>query len=224
MNASKLTLSIAVAALASNISAEVVTKSFTGTGTIDSVDVEAAVSTTVNVFPAGTDVDEAKESEAKPYPVAAQWQFSWNTDEPNAVDFKVDLDVGEYFTVTDAGTMGGVSIQTFNGVVYHIGGTAQWDASTRTLSYEVPLKKRSDGRASTITQKSDPTCDGATIACKAFLNTTPELEGVAINLVFDESLESFTASMSATQYEGAMFTKNQTDMNMSARGELNVQE
>lgn len=224
MNVRKLTLSIALAALASNLSAETVTKFYTGSGTIDSVDVEAAVTTTVRVFPAGTDVDEAKESEAQPYPVEMQWQFNWVTDEPNTVAFKLDMDVGDYFTVTDAGTMGGVSIQTFNGVVYHINGTAQWDVAARTMSYEVPLKKRSDSRASAITQRADPTCDGAKIACSAFLNTTPELEGVTINLTFDEALENFTASLSATQYEGAFFTKNQTDMNMSAQGELKAAE
>jgi hypothetical protein len=210
--------------LSTSLSAEVISKPFSGDGTIDSVDVEAAVDTTVRVFPAGTDVDKAKESEAQPYPVEMQWQFSWNTDEPNRVDFTLDMDVGDYFTVTDAGTMGGVSIQTFHGVVYHISGTAQWDAATRTMSYEVPVEKRSDSRASEVTQRADPSCDGAKIACSAFLNTTPELEAVTINLTFDESLESFTTSMSATQYEGAFFTKNQTDMNMSAQGQLKAAE
>lgn len=223
MKKTRIAICISSLFLSAGLSAEVIGKAFSGTGSLDSIDVEAAVATTVRVFPAGTDVDEAKESEARPYPVEMAWQFSWNTDAPNAVDFKVDLDIGDYFTVTDAGSMGGVSIQTFYGTVHHIGGNAQWDASTRTLSYEVPLKKRSDSRGSAVSQTGDPTCDGAKIACNAFLNTTPELEGVTITLTFDEPLDSFNGSMSATQYEGAMFTKNQTDMNMSAQGQAQAE-
>jgi hypothetical protein len=215
-----IALSISFMVLAPNLYAEVNTKAFSGTGTLDSVDVEASVTTTVRVFPASMDVDKARDAEAEPFPVNFDWQVSWDTETPNVAVFKADLILGDYFTVTDAGTMGGVSIQAATGVVHHIGGKAQWDAGTRTLSYEVELKKRSDSRASKTSQKADPTCDGATIACNAFLNTTPELEGLTVNLVFDESLSSFTGSMAAIQYEGAFFTKNQTDMNISVEGQL----
>ena len=47
-----LTLALAVAA--SQLYAEAVSKSYTGSGTVDSVDVEASVKTTVKVFPAGS--------------------------------------------------------------------------------------------------------------------------------------------------------------------------
>ena len=220
----KTTLLIAVSVMASNLCAETITKVFSGTGTVDTVDVEASVTTTVRVYPAGMDVEKAKEAKPEPYPFDTKWNFTWHTDQPNAVDFKGVIELGNYFSVTDAGTMGGVSIQTFSGVVQNIGGKARWDESRRTLSYEVPLKKRSDSAASTVSQTADATCEGATIACKAFLNTTPELEGVTVNLVFDESLDSFTGSMSATQYEGAMFTKNQTDMNITVQGQLSSVE
>lgn len=215
-----VSLPVALLLLTSPLQAEVSTMAFTGTGTVDSVDVEASVATTVRVFPASMDVDKARDAEAEPFPIEGKWQFSWNTESPETVAFTGDLYLGNYFTVTDAGTMGGVSIQTFSGTVHHLAGNASWNADTRTLSYEVPLKKRSDSRASKTSQDADPTCDGATIACKAFLNTTPELEGLGIKLVFDESLDSFTGTLSATQYEGAMFTKNQTDMNITVNGQV----
>ena len=216
----KIALPVACMVLAPALHAEVSTKAFSGPGTVDSVDVEASVSTTVRVFPANMDVEKAKEAEAAPFPIEGKWEFNWDTENPDTVAFTGDLHLGNHFTVTDAGTMGGVSIQTFSGTVHHLSGNATWDASTRTLSYEVPLGKRSDSRGSKVSQDADPTCDGATIACKAFLNTTPELESVGFKLVFDESLDSFTGTMSATQYEGAMFTKNQTDMNITIEGQV----
>ena len=220
----RVALPIAFMVLTPNLYAEVSTKAFYGPGTVDSVDVEASVSTTVRVFPASMDVDKARDADAEPFPIKGKWQFSWDPENPDKVAFTGDLFLGNYFTVTDAGTMGGVSIQTFSGTIHHLAGNATWDASTRTLSYEVPLDKRSDSRGSKISQDADPTCDGATIACKAFLNTTPELEGVGFKLVFDESLDSFTGTMSATQYEGAMFTKNQTDMNITINGQAAAAE
>jgi hypothetical protein len=211
-----LTLALAVAA--SQLYAEAVSKSYTGSGTVDSVDVEASVKTTVKVFPAGSGKDE--DDPFEPYPVAANWTVTWDSATPDAAAFKADLTLGDYYTVTDAGTMGGVSIQSAHNVTHHIGGTARWDAATRTLSYEVPLKKRKDGRASKVSMDADPTCEGAKIACSAFLNTSAELEGLTVQLTFDENRDSFTGKMSATQYEGAAFTRNQTDMNISVKGEL----
>ena len=211
-----LTLALAVAA--SQLYAEAVSKSYTGSGTVDSVDVEASVKTTVKVFPKGAGKDE--DDPFEPYPVAANWTITWDSATPDAAAFKADLRLGDYYSVTDAGTMGGISMQTFSNVTHHIGGTARWDAATRTLSYEVPLKKRKDGRASKVSMDADPTCEGAKIACSAFLNTSAELEGLTVQLTFDENRDSFTGKMSATQYEGAAFTRNQTDMNISVKGEL----
>lgn len=217
MKIKKLFPSLAFAVLASNLCAEVVTKSYTGAGSVNSVDVEASVKTTVKVFPKGAGKNE--DNPFEPYPVNAVWTVSWDSATPEVAAFKADIALGDYYTVTDAGTMGGVSIQTFTNQTQHIGGSARWDAATRTLSFDVPKQKRKDGRASKVSMDADPSCEGAKIACSAFLNTSAELESVTVELKFDENLDSFTGKMSATQYEGAAFTRNQTDMNIVVQGE-----
>ena len=46
--------------------------------------------------------------------MAANWTITWDSATPDAAAFKADLRLGDYYSVTDAGTMGGISMQTFS--------------------------------------------------------------------------------------------------------------
>lgn len=165
-----------------------------------------------------------------PFKFDGDWSFTWNSETPDKVEFTGDIHWGDHITYTDAGSVGGVTAQHFHGIVHKVGGTANWDPATRTLTFEKPLGERNDAGASTVTESKKPSCEGVkgmkmmtNKACNAFYDTSPGWEGFKANLVFSEDLQSFKGTIVGTQYGGSGFTKSQADMTMSLEGKLSPQ-
>ncbi len=190
-------------------------------GAIDRVETEAATTTVVKLWPDGADPSAGH----GPFPFSGEWSFTWDDARPGEVDFAGSAVFGNYFTITDAGSMGGVTRQIFHDFAHHMEGTATWDAATRTLRYRVKPAERDAGGASTITQASEPACEKvsgmfAKTGCSAFLGTNTALEGLKLNFVFSDDLMSFEGSMVMTQYGGSGLTRSRTDMTASVSGTL----
>lgn len=190
-------------------------------GTIDTVETEAATTTVVKHWPEGADTSGGH----TPFPFTGEWAFTWDDARPDQVDFTGTAVFGDHFTLTDAGSMGGITKQIFHDFAHHLQGTANWDAAARTLSYRVKPSERDAGGASTVIQSSEPECEKvkgmfAKTGCSAFLDTNTELEGLKLNFQFGEDLRSFSGSMVMTQYGGSGLTKARTDMSTSISGTL----
>lgn len=201
--------------------AELQTLSGNGSGTIDDVLVDAATTTQVTHWPAGADAD----GDHKPFAIDGPWQFTWDDSKPGSVTFTGVIVLGDHFTVTDAGSLGGKSQQNFYGYSHTIEGVAQWDAATRTLSFERAPKERDAGGASTVGQDKAPNCEKisgmfASKGCSAFLESNPELEGVQLNLGFGEDRKSFQGTIKLIHFSGSGMTKAETVITASLGGAL----
>lgn len=201
--------------------ADTETRSGNGSGTIDEVVVDAATTTKVAHWPEGADL----EGEHKPLAFDGQWQFTWDANTPDTVAFSGVVTLGNHFTVTNAGSLGGTTKQTFSDYSHSVAGVAQWDAATRTLVFEHKPTERDAGGASQIGQDKAPTCEKisglfAKTGCSAFLNSSPELEGLQLNLTFGEDLNSFRGTINMIQFSGSRVTKAETVMRASVGGSL----
>ena len=187
-------------------------------GTIDSVTIDAATGTTSIWTAHGADVPD----DFQPYPFAGDWSFTFNGD---TVDFTGAFDIGDYQTTTDAGSMGGISRQTFFGFVHNVKGTAQWDEASGTLTFDMQPEGRDDARASTAVQSKDAECEKvkgmfAGKACSAFAATSPGLEGLTLNFKFNEDRTAFEGQAVLIQYGGKGITESDTQMVASLKGSL----
>lgn len=201
--------------------AEIETRSGIGSGTIDDVLVDAATSTQVTHWPAGADPD----GEHKPLAVDGQWQFTWDDSKPGSVTFTGVIVLGDHFTFTDAGRLGGKTQQNFYGYSHTVEGVAQWDAATDTLSFERAPKARDAGGASTVGQDKPANCEKisgmfASKGCSAFMDSNPELEGVQLNLGFGEDRTSFKGTIKLIHFSGSGMTKAETVITASLGGTL----
>jgi len=204
--------------------AGVITRAGDSSGVIESVSVEAAAKTEVRFWKVGADTT----GDHPPFTFDGRWIFTWDDEQPGSVHFTGVIDFGDYFTLTDAGGMGGVSKQTFFGFAHHVEGTAAWNEATRTLSFDLPPEGRDDARASTVTQNREPECEKikgmfAGKACKAFLKTSPGLEGLELSFTFTEGLDSFEGTAVLIQYGGSGMTKSETRIVTRISGELTLE-
>ena len=185
---------------------------------------DAAVSTDVIFYPPGSDKDG--KDKPQPFPCDGEWSFTWNGDTTELVSFTGAVRYGDHFIITDAGTLGGVTRQTFYNVTHLLKGEAKWNADTRTLTYLMEPAERDDGRASVVEWDGPPICEkvkGLTAgrACSAFEATSLEIEGLKVDLTFSEDLSSFEGTAVLTQYGGSGMTKSETPMNLTINGDLN---
>jgi hypothetical protein len=202
--------------------AEVVSRAGNLAGTIDSVNVEAATKTKVAHWPKGADYKQ----EHTPFQFFGDWTFSWNSDTPELMTFAGDIHFGDHFTITDAGSMGGLTQQSFSDFTHHVTGDAHWDAASQTLTYSLEPGTRDAGGASTVTEVGKARCTKvkgmmASAGCNAFLDTSPELEGLKLNLVFSEDLSQVEGNAILVQFGGSGVTKSHSDMKVSLTGVLN---
>jgi hypothetical protein len=215
----KYTSAFAILAMAASplVLAEVTTKSGESSGMVPMpLTAVAAVDAEVSYYPHSA--NEEGKDETKPWPITGPWTFIWDSAKPDTVDFTGEVIFGNYFTVTDAGTLGGVTRQTFWDYVQQVKGTASWDAATRTLEYNLQPKERDDGQASTYTDAKPATCDKvkgwtAGKACSAFEATSPALEGLVLNFTFSENLDSVQGKFTMIQYGGSGMTESITEIN-----------
>lgn len=173
--------------------------------------VDAIVKTEVTFYE--ENADWTKDSGAVPFPYKGDWIFTWDSDSPGIVQFNGNLNFGSYFSITDAGPLGGVTRQSYHNLTHYVSGTAEWDSSTNTLFYEFLPVERNDGRASSIAQSKPADCEkvkglGAMKACKAFNESSLELEGFVIKLEFNKSLSMAKGELLMIQYGGSGITKS----------------
>jgi hypothetical protein len=226
MTMKKYTSALAILAITASplALAEVSTKSGEASGVIPMpLTAVAAVNAEVSYYPHGA--NEEGEDDTQPWPITGPWTFSWDSATPDAVDFTGTMVFGNYFTVTDAGTMGGVTRQTFWDYQQQVKGTASWDAATRTLTYDLQPKERDDGQASTYSDSKPATCDKikgwtAGKACSAFEATSPAMEGLVLNLTFSENLDSVQGTFTLIQFGGDGMTKSITEIDGTLEASL----
>jgi hypothetical protein len=192
----------------------------TSSGLLNSVDVKAGAVTTVIYSKHGETL-----SSFKPYPFDGDWSFTWKG---SSVDFSGVINLGNCQTTTDAGSMGGISRQTFFDFAHRVKGTGKWDAGKRTLTFEMLPVGRDDSRASTVSQSKEPTCEKikgmfAQTACNAFLDSSPGLEGLKINFVFSEDLTRFEGDAILVQFGGKGVTESETTIATRISGRLSPQ-
>lgn len=173
-------------------------------GVNTSVDVAAnAGEITITYDPAGT-------------PFTGDWDFVFNGA---TVDFSGNLYLGDYDAITDvdAGFLGSMSgVVSYVGANQMISGTGNWDAGTNTLTYNVPTGAANSSIASTYSETSSSCTDSGSIAgntvCGAAGNTTPEWEGLTLELVFSGDLSTFSGNITAVETSGAGITANTTTL------------
>ena len=195
---------------------EASTRAGQATGVLKEANVDARVSTNIVFRKAGLDPD----SPAPPFEFPTDWSFSWDSSSPDAVDFSGTVTFGDHYSVTDAGSLGGISTQTFHGYEHSIKGKAKWDAASRTLTYRMDPEDRDDSRASTVKETAPIECEPDGLACGAFMKLSPEFEGLVLELTFGEELSDFSGRMVLSQYGGNFVTKQQTDLVIELSGEL----
>lgn len=200
----------------SQVYGDVIVRSGEVLGSVESTQVEAAVGTTLTFRNSSDDADV----EATPFYFESEWTLTWDDDNPEAVDFVGQLNFGDHFTQTDAGFMGGRSVQTFYGFAHNVKGTAIWDSGSRTLTYLMEPRERDDARASMVTETAPTSCEPEGRACTAFNKSSPGLEGLKLSFIFSDDLSSFSGTVTAVQFGGSGFTKSQTDIIMKLEGEL----
>lgn len=215
MKKTRIFLALFVLASIPMLSAE--TKAGTSAGTLESVTVVASAKTNVIYADQGQRPDSFQ-----PYPFDGDWSFTWNG---SRVDFTGVINLGDCQTITDAGAMGGVTIQTFYDFAHNLRGTGQWNSGTRTLTYEMLPEGRDDSRASRATWTQEATCEKvsgmfAGKACSAFMESSPGLEGLTLNFRFSEDLSSFEGDAILIQFGGKGVTESETTIVTAIRGNL----
>ena len=209
-----------ISAVASSpVRAEVTSRTGNTSGTVAEVDVHATGKTTVRYRK--TDVDPA--SDPVPMPFDGEWTFRWDAAKPDSVEFEGVVHLGDYSTDSHAKAFGMNfnTVQSFYDFAQHVRGTAQWNGETRTLTYTMDPEERDDGRASTVSESKPPTCvEETSRACKAFFKTSPALEGLRLNLKFNEDLNRFDGSVVLIQYGGKGMEKATVEVLLTLRGDL----
>lgn len=207
----RLVLALYFMVLISSISSEVRTGQAMISGTLEMpMDVDAIVKTKVTFYPENTDWEK---KETLPFPYHGVWTFIWDSSSPENVEFEGSLEFGNYFTITDAGDLGGTTKQTFYNFKHIISGIAEWDDNKKSLNYKLLPEQRDDGQASIVKQDKDALCEkikglGANRACKAFNECSLELEGFILNLIFDDNLGKAEGDLQILQYGGSGMTKS----------------
>lgn len=176
------------------------------------VDVDASAGeVTITYDPAGS-------------PFTGDWNFDFNGD---TVDFSGNIYLGDYDAHTDVdasflGSMEGTV--SYVGANHTISGTGNWDASTNTLSYALPTGGANSNIASSYSETSSSCTDSGSIGgqtvCGAWSQSTPEWEGLSLDLVFSGDLQTFSGTMTAVERSGSGLTANTTTLEFDVDGEV----
>ena len=190
------------------------------TGSLDSIEVDAATSARVIYARHGEDASQ----DFQAWPVTGDWTFAFDGDK---VNFAGTFVFGDYQTYTDAGSMGGISKQIFYGFSHNVKGTAGFNEAAGTLTFDKAPDARDDEGAGTVTQSRDAQCEKvkgifAGKACSAFAATSPGLEGLRLNFKFNEDRTTFEGQAVLIQYGGKGITESETKMVINLKGELAV--
>lgn len=204
--------------------ADVSTKSGSFEGSATEIKVNSTGTTTVMY----RRVDQEAWKDHGPMKLVGGMTFTWDTAKADAVDFAATIDYGTFSSDTHAKVafFNIKSSQTFYDYVQSVKGTAQWNAATRTLTYEDRPDeddddRRDDGRASTVAQSKPAICEEAdSRACKAFFKTSAELEGLILHITFGEDLSSYEGTITMIQFGGSGMEAADTDIIVPIKGTL----
>ncbi len=157
-------------------------------------------------------------------PFSGVWYFVDNGD--GTVNFNGNMYFGDYETYTTVsvpffGSMDGtVSVE---GAEHTIGTNVSpgeplgsWDPATLTFTFDVPSGGPNSSAGSNYTETGS-SCEGSgsvlgNTVCGTQGNTTPEWEGISVELVFSSDLSSFTGTVVATEQSGSGLTENVTTL------------
>ena len=205
--------------------ADVTVKNGAWTGIITSVDVDSTGNTKV-IY---RRQDQEAWGDHMPYQLDdGNASFTWDPNTPDKVDFDMSVALGNAVSDTHAKVafLNIKSSQFFYDFVQQVKGTAEWDADSRTLTHtnrpdNDDDDRRDDGRASTSTFSKPASCEKEdSRACAAFFKTSPELEGLILELTFSEDLSSFEGTVIAIQFGGSGMEEASSDINITAKGTL----
>lgn len=161
-----------------------------------------------------------------PVPFDGNWNFDFNG---STVDFSGNLYLGDYssYTVVSIPFLGSMNgTITYVGANQAVAGTGNWDAGTNTLSYHIPTGGPNSSIASTYTEVSS-SCTGSgsvlgNTVCGTRGNTTPEWEGLTLELTFASDLSSFSGTITAIEKSGSGLTANTTTSTYTIEGVAEV--
>lgn len=161
-------------------------------------------------------------------PFTGSWDFAFHDN--GTADFSGNLFFGNYsaHTVFDGAFLGEMSgTVSYLDANQMVSGVGEWDAASRTLSYLLPAAGINASGASTYSESGSSCSDtgsilGATI-CGIWAESTPEWEGLELELVFTEDLGSFTGLLTATERSGTGFSMHSSVLEYAISGS-NVSE
>lgn len=164
-------------------------------------------------------------NDPSPLPVSGTWTFDFNGG--NTVDFTGVINMNNlaaYDSVTAVNTPLGNMTGTisYEGANHNISGTADWDATTRTLTYDLASGGPNASIGSTYTETGS-SCSGegsvvGQTVCGTWAQTTPEWEGFNLELTFSEDLSSFSGILKAIEQSGSGLTANTTTTTFELSG------
>lgn len=206
----KLPLIAAIAG--STLAANAFAIPYTITGTAGAITVDAVVTPTL-IYSAPS---------ANP-PISGDWDFTFNG---STVDFTGQVFLGDYSTYTQASAFGSTMTGTLSyyGAMHTVSGTGNWNAATKTFTYSVMGGSSSNG-ASVYSESSASTCTGSgsifgATVCGTASSVNPAWEGLELNFVFSNNLDTFTGSIVGISQSGSSISQNTTSFNYSVGGEV----
>lgn len=162
-------------------------------------------------------------------PFSGIWSFVFHDN--GTADFDGNLFLGDYsaFTELDAAFLGEMSgTVSYQDANHLVSGTGVWDAQSHTLSYLLGPGGANSSIGSSYSE-SGSSCSGngsigGVTLCDIWAETTPEWEGLALELVFADDLGSFSGSIIATERSGVGFTAHSSVVEYAINGNAAVSE
>ena len=130
------------------------------------------------------------------------------------------FDFGGHYVLAKSNRMIGVTWQDFYNFQYLLEGNGNWNNEEKILSYVVEPIGADIGNASGVAFSRLPACQKisgllANRACKAFLASSLELEGVRLKIKFEEDLSNFEGHGILTQHGGIGVTESLTKVTIA---------
>lgn len=184
-----------------------------GLGRITKIEIEAGVKVDASYF----------NQDGKDFYFTAYWEISLDKASQDKAKINATFDLGDHYVLAKSNRMIGVTRQEFYEFQYLIEGIGNWNDQEKVFSYVVEPIGADKGNASEVVFSRRPACKKisgllASRACKAFLASSLELEGVRLRIKFKEDLSNFEGHGILTQHGGDGITESLTKMTISFSG------
>ncbi len=185
---------------------------------IDKIEIEAGVKVDAAYF----------NQDGEDFYFTAYWKISPDKSSLDKAKMKVIFDLGDHYVLAKSNRMIGVTRQDFYNFQYLIEGIGNWNDEEKSFSYVVDPIGADIGNASEVAFSRRPACKKisgllASRACKTFLASSLELEGVRLRIKFKEDLSDFEGHGILTQHGGIGFTESLTKITISFSGKTSSQ-